>query len=202
MAASAEELRERLDGQRNDLGADLDAIGDRVSPARIVQRRKSAARNRLHDVRERLMGARDDAATSIAAAPGAVGDRVSQTASQVGEHLAAGPDAARRAAQGNPIAVGLVAFGAGLVIASLLPETEAERAAVAQVQPALEQAAAGTAGVVRDVIDEVRPAVEQAATDLKESAAESAQTVQAQAKEAATDTTDTAREAADDLRPS
>ena len=47
----------------------------------------------------------------------------------------------RRAAEGNPLAMGLVAFGAGLVAATIFPATRAERDIAERAQPALEKAA-------------------------------------------------------------
>jgi len=194
MGTSAEELRERLDAQRNDLSADLDAIGDRVSPGRIMERRKSAVKDRVGSVRERLMGAADTSSHAVGAAPAAMGDGVSRAVSHLGDQMAAAPTAATHAVQGNPLAMGLIAFGAGLVVASLLPETEAEHRAAARFQPALEEAAAGAAEMASNVAEEVRPAVEQAVTDLKATATESVQAVQSEAKEAATGTADAAKD--------
>jgi len=110
------------------------------------------------------------------------------------------PDAAKRAAQGSPLAVGLVAFGAGLVIASLLPETEAERRAAQKLQPTLEDAASGAAEAAREVVEDVKPAVQEAASGLKERAMESADAVKSEARDAASGAADSAKQAAGDLR--
>jgi len=199
VGTTAEDLRNRLDQQRNELGYDLEAIGDRVSPGRVVERRKAAARDRVRSVRDRLMGTKDDAMSAITQAPSAVGDKVAGATSGVGQQLSHAPDAAKHAAEGNPLAVGLIAFGAGLVVSSLLPTSEVERKAGEKMQPALEQAASGAADAAREVAEDVRPAIQEAASELKERATEATQSIQAEVKDAAGDTADAAKQAAGDM---
>ena len=56
MGQTAEELRGQLVYQRAEVSRDLDAIGDRVSPHRMVERRQAAVRQRFTDIKERVMG--------------------------------------------------------------------------------------------------------------------------------------------------
>ena len=65
MGQSTEELRREIEYTRDDLGQTLDAIGDRVSPGRIVERRKNRVVNGLSSVRDRVMGTASDAGNSI-----------------------------------------------------------------------------------------------------------------------------------------
>ena len=57
-------------------------------------------------------------------------------------------------AEGNPLAAGLIAFGAGLLISGLIPSSQKEQQAVSTLQekaePLKEQAVAGRQGVGRD----------------------------------------------------
>ena len=41
MGQTAEQLKEQIAGTRDDLSETLDAIGDRVSPGRVIERRKN-----------------------------------------------------------------------------------------------------------------------------------------------------------------
>ena len=41
MGQNADQLKREIADTRNDLGNTLDAIGDRVSPSRVIQRRKN-----------------------------------------------------------------------------------------------------------------------------------------------------------------
>lgn len=91
--------------------------------------------------------------------------------------------------QGSPLAAGLVAFGTGLVVASLFPATKAEAQAAHQTleaakehgQPLVDDAKASAQQVAADAKDQAT----QAAQQVKESAAESAGTVKDEAQSSA-----------------
>jgi len=193
MGATAEELRGELAVERASIGADLEAIGDRVSPGRIVQRRRAATRQRFDGLRERIMGTAEDL-RDAATAP------VSGATSSIAETMSAAPQAMRRTTGGNPLAAGLVAFGVGLVVATLLPETETEQRLAEKVQPQLEELA-GTAGqAAQDVVEAVKPAAEEALHDMKQGAQEAASHVKEQGTHAVSATTDQAKTSAQQAR--
>ena len=50
MGQSAEELRRDIEQTRNGLGNTMEAIGDRVSPSRMMERRKNRFRNGVQHV--------------------------------------------------------------------------------------------------------------------------------------------------------
>src|SRR4051794_27517417 len=101
---SPEEIRADIESTRRELGQDVDALADKVTPSKIVDRQKNKIRGAFTNVRESVMGAADDAASSMH-------DAGSSAASGVAD---AGHTIARKA-KGNPLAAGLVAFGAGLL---------------------------------------------------------------------------------------
>ena len=94
----------------------------------------------------------------------------------------------RHVADGNPLAMGLVAFGAGLVAATLFPATGTERDLAARAQPTLEKAAAEAGPAARHVVDELKPAAQGAVTDLRETAMDAVSNVKEHAADAASDT--------------
>lgn len=190
MGTTAEELRRELSAERSTIGADLEAIGDRVSPGRIVERRKAATRRGLRHVRERVMGSADHISTSVTAPVSGAISSASETVSSVAGTLGETPEAMRRSAQGNPLGAGLVAFGVGLVVATLLPETETEKHVAENIQPRLEQAAASAGHAVHEVVDAVKPAAQEAVGALKEEAQEAVDHVREQAAQAASTTAD------------
>ncbi|WIX84268.1 hypothetical protein QRX50_19710 [Amycolatopsis carbonis] len=55
-------------------------------------------------------------------------------AASAAETLGETPKPVRRGTEGNPLAAGLIAFGAGWLVASLLPGTEREREVVGQAR--------------------------------------------------------------------
>jgi len=184
MGQTTEDLRAQIADQRDTLGRDLEAIGDRVSPSRMAQRRKAAVRERWQSTKSRVMGSADTAT-----------NKLSDTASGMGDAVTSVPQRAVDVAEGNPLAVGLVAFGAGLVVATLLPETESEKKLAAKVQPTIEQAASQVGGSAQGAIEQMKPAVQEAVDEVKSSARDSAQQVKDQATDAASKTAADAKQA-------
>jgi len=132
----------------------------------MVERRQAAVREGFTKIKERAMGSAEssvDAASSVA-------------------------QGTRHVADGNPLAMGLVAFGAGLVAATLFPATGTERDLAERAQPTLEKAAAEAGPAARHVVDELKPAAQGAVTDLRETAMDAVSNVKEQAADAASDT--------------
>jgi len=107
----------------------LEAIGDRVSPGRIVQRKKNKVVGGVQSVRERLMGS----AT-------ATRDKLAETAGQAGSAVSDAPDAVLSKTQGAPMLVGALAFGVGFLAAVAFPASAKERELSTQVLDAVEPA--------------------------------------------------------------
>ena len=217
MGQRAEELRQEITATRSDLGDTLDAIGDRVSPGRMVERRKAGLRARVTRLREQVMGSTDAfssrfvdgrSGTTSSGVAGTVGDMASST----GEALREAPEVMRRSAQGNPLLAGAIAFGAGLLVASVLPKSDTEQEAAGQVaegiQPvkdALTQAGQHVASVARDSASEIAEQAKSQASDasrqVKESAVQAAGQVKADAQGAAETVTDEASAPARSITP-
>ncbi|MEV8100297.1 DUF3618 domain-containing protein [Kitasatospora sp. NPDC085879] len=133
MGATPDELRTEVEARRAHLARSVDRLADRVTPSRVAHRKADAARSRVTGIKERVMGTAHDtgASTHRAAAAGtaeSVGATAKDTATQIGDGLQP-PAKLRRQTQGSPLAAGIMAFGAGLLAAALLPASAAERAA-------------------------------------------------------------------------
>jgi len=155
MAAQPEVIRSEIERSREDLAYDIDRLADRTSPRRIARRRWESMRSRLDDVRDRVMGVSHDA-----------GERVGDTAADVRE----APERVARAAQGTPVAAGLIAFGAGLLAASLLPETDAERRMAREVTERARDLAEPLQETGRQIASDMGESVKEAAAEVKETA--------------------------------
>ena len=87
--------------------------------------------------------------------------------------------------QGNAVAVGLVAFGAGLLAASLIPPSEPEQRLAGtlrdQAQPLQDELKA--AG--QQVVEDVKSTAQQGAEQVRQRASEAAGTVQDDVKSSA-----------------
>jgi ElaB/YqjD/DUF883 family membrane-anchored ribosome-binding protein len=178
MGQSAEELRREIESTRDDLGQTLDAIGDRVSPGRMVQRRKNRVVNGLSSVRDRVMGTASDAGHAIGDTAGGAVDTLKGT-----------PDTVKQQAQGNPLAAGAVAFGFGVLMASVFPASAKEK----QVAEQLKEKA-------QPLADDLKETGQEMAEHLKEPAREAVASVKDTAAEGQQAVTDTARDAADTTR--
>lgn len=188
MGQRTEELSRDIAGTRQDLASDLDALQDRVSPQAIVERRKAATRERVRSARYKVMGtahsARESATGTASGAADSVRDQAHGAASAVEDRV-----------EGSPLAAGLVAFGAGMVLASLLPATEKEsRAARQVVDTAREQG--------QPVVEEARSVAQQVGQDLQESATDHAQELKESAQESTSRVQDEGSSAVEEVRGS
>jgi len=160
-------MRDEIEQKRSDLSSDIEAIEDRVRPSRMARRRTEAIRSSWHGAREAVMGRIDETVEPAKDLAGSVADA---------------PHHAARAAQGSPLAAGMVAFGLGMLTAALVPETTTERQVVDAVRPQLDQAKDVVVGALaedaRAVADDVRPQVEERLDGLQASAKEAATRVQ------------------------
>ena len=182
MGEDTQGLKREISDTRNELSRDVDALTEKVSPGRVVDRRMQRAKDRVTSMRDRVMGSASD-----------VGERTRSGVSATGETV-------RSKTEGSPLAAGLVAFGAGLLVAALIPpskkETELASQAVDAAKeyggPIADEAASIGQEVGQDLKDRAQEAAEsvretaaQAADRVKEEGRSSAQTVAEEAKQGA-----------------
>jgi len=200
MGTSTDALRRDLEHERNELTNDLQVIGDRVSPGRMVERRKAATRQRFTQMREQVMGTADHMRNSATNAGDSTSGAISNAASSVKDAMQAAPERAEHAVEGNPLGAGLAAFGVGLVLATLLPESQTEQRLAARVEPKLDEAASALGSAAQQVVGQVKPAAADAVQQLKDEAKDAASQVKDQARSAAPDTAEQAKEKAQQVR--
>jgi len=196
-----DDIRNEIEQTRDELAYDVDRLADRTVPSRVVERQWEGVKSKARSVTDKVMGARDsatDAASGAASTAGdkvqaaaskagdvasAAGDKVSETAQSVAGTVKETPALLARQTRGNPIAVGLIAFGVGLLAASLLPETEAEK-----------RVGASVADKSEGLVEQAKEAGKEMAQDLGGTAREAAESVKETAREAAANTADQAKE--------
>jgi gas vesicle protein len=194
MGQSPEELRRDIERTREDLGDHLDALGDRVSPGRIIERRRNRLRDGLTSARERVFGHADEGPAP--ATGGGVGDRVSE----VGDTVKQAPELARQQAQGNPMLAGVLAFGAGFAAAAVFPGTATEGELASRVKERAQPLKDEVSKVGQDVAATMRQTGEQAAEQLKSTAAEGVEQVKETAKSTAAETKEAGTQAAQEVK--
>jgi gas vesicle protein len=175
---TAAELRADLARQREDLSRDLEAIGDRVSPGRMVERRRAAVRMRFGRARDAVMGAKEDATSKASHVAHSVQDAATSVAGTVTD----APEMARQRAQGNPMAAGIIAFGAGLLAATVVPTSRKEEEVVHRFQPTLESAASEAGSAAQHAAEEMKPKLREAVEDVKSTAQDSVEAVKQEAR--------------------
>lgn len=187
-----------IEATRARLSRDTDELGDKISPHRIVQRRTEAAKGRLGSVRDRVMGSASSAGETVTSAGSTVSSGASGAVGTVGDRMGDAAGMAQARTQGNPLAAGLVAFGAGMVISALFPASEKEKQ--------LGQTAVDTAREHgQPVIDEAKSVGQEMGENLKGSAQQAAEEVRSTAQESTEtvkqETQSSAESVADDARP-
>ncbi|MEV4724494.1 DUF3618 domain-containing protein [Micromonospora humida] len=215
MSTDPDQIRREIEATRNSLSTDVDALAYKVSPGRIVDDRKQRARNALQKVRDRVMGTASDLGHGTSHAAHSVGDRASAAASAVGDgaHAAASTvgDAAHRAPQvirqkseGNPIAAGLIAFGVGMLVSSLIPASRREQELAAQVKEkagehggAVKEKLGAVAG---ELTEELREPARQATESLRGTAEEAVHAVRDDTRSAAQEVKGSAQQSREQVR--
>ena len=176
MGSSENELKQEAQTQRARMSETLEAIGDRVSPERMVERRKAAIGQSVRKVKDTVMGSRDYEEPRLAHMRDQAGNAVSSAAERV-QHT---PDMIANQARGNPLAAGVVAFGAGMLLATLFPETPTEHRLLDAAQPQMQQAAEGLKEAGKELAEDAKQHGQDAAEELKSAGSDAASSVKDQ----------------------
>jgi len=166
----------------------IDAIGDRVSPSRIAQRRVDRAKTWAGGVRERVMGSAPSISmgSPMASTSGVLGS-AKEGAHHAAEAVSDLPATVGRQAGGNPLVAGAIAFGIGAMLASVLPETGPEHAAVEQFAPQIQAATDAAKDMGQQAVGAAKDSAQSSMQDLKQSVSEKADSVKSAATDAATE---------------
>ena len=170
MTTDPNELRADIERTRSELGYDVDALADKVTPSKMVQRQTSRVKQAVGNVKNRVIGVASDAREGSSSAM-----------SSAGETIAEAPRAVVQQTQGNPLAVGLIAFGAGLLVASLIPASRKEKEVAATVKEKAEPLAGEVSGAAKEMAENLREPAQEAATAVKDAATDAAGTVKGEA---------------------
>jgi Protein of unknown function (DUF3618) len=195
-------IRRQIEDTRRELSYDVDALNEKVNPARVMDRRVTAARGRMTNLKERVMGTAHDttyqaqdmasnAAGSVQGAASSAADSVQSAASSAVGAVQQAPDTLVRQAQGNPLAAGLIAFGVGWLVSSLLPASEKEKQLAQQAESTVREhkdtLLEPAKQAAQEIGDQLKPAAQQAVDSVKSTAQDAATTVTEEGKAAAAD---------------
>jgi gas vesicle protein len=172
MSQNPDAIRADIEQTRQRLGYDVDAVADKVSPSHIAHRQGEKFRGAVAGMKDRVMGTADDMASGTRHAASDAGAAVDRTEQRV-----------VRKTQGNPLAAGLIAFGAGLLVSSLIPPSEKEREIAQTLKEKAEPVTHELADAASQAAQNLREPAREAVQSVKDTAAESAQTVKEEAQE-------------------
>jgi len=200
MAEEPDRLRQDIENTRASLTRDVDLLAEKTSPTRVAQRRWSAVKEKVMGTSEHARHAAGDTASS---AVGTVQEKAAHLSDAAGEKAHDAADAVRSApravanqTQGNPLAAGIIAFGVGMLAATLIPVTDAERRAGQQLKDNSGDLTEKVKDIAADVKDDLSGTVQQAVGQVKETAKDAAQTTKDQAQSSAQDATEHTKQAA------
>jgi Protein of unknown function (DUF3618) len=203
-------IRRQIEDTRRELSYDVDALNEKVNPARVMDRRVTAAKGRITRVKEKVMGSASDttsaahyrasnAADTVQGAASSAAGTVQDAASTAVGAVQQAPDTIVRQTQGNPLAAGLIAFGVGWLVSSLLPASEKEKQLAQQAETAIRENKDAllepAKQAAQEVGEQLKPAAQQAVESVKATAQDAATTVTEEGKSAAADVQGKAKDA-------
>jgi ElaB/YqjD/DUF883 family membrane-anchored ribosome-binding protein len=174
MSTDPNEIRNDIEYTRRELGQDVDALADKVTPSKIAQRQTDKVRNAFTGVKDRVMGRAEGMRDAAMGAADSAGDAVTDAPHRMAETT-----------RGNPMAVGLIAFGVGWLASSLIPASRPERRAAEKVKEAAAPLAHELGDVAKEAADNLRQPAQEAVDSVKASATDAAETVKEEGKGAA-----------------
>lgn len=196
MSENPDAIRADIEATRARLGTNVDAVADKVTPANIVQRQSDKVKDAVFGVKEKVVGAADNTAGNVRSATGSAGTHVGNVGSALGD----APTQVKTKAQGNPLAAGLIAFGAGLLVSSLIPASQKEREAADALKTAAEPLTTELTEAARNVAEGLKEPAQDAMQNVKATAADATEHVKAEGQGAAADVKHTAANAKDNVQ--
>jgi ElaB/YqjD/DUF883 family membrane-anchored ribosome-binding protein len=199
-------IRADIERTQATLGHDVDALTEKVTPSRIVERRVGCVRSTMGRWKDTVMGTApgrggpasttqrasgtvSQAAQSVSGTAATAASNVSDAASSGMQAVQEAPQVIRRQAQGNPLAAGLIAFGTGWLVSSLLPPSRREQQFAGQAKDMAQQVGQPLAQTVgqaaAEVKENLREPAQQAVDSVKSTATEAGQTVAEEGRTAA-----------------
>ena len=189
MSNDPEQIRREIERTRSELSDNVNALGDKVNPGSIAKRQVSRVRGAATSVKDAVLGSASDAA-----------DTGQQVATTMGEAVSDAPSAVARKAQGSPIAAGLIAFGAGLLVSSLLPASKVEQQAAEKVKDSAQPMVDDLTDTAKEVAGNLKEPAQQAIEEVKTTATDAAATVKDDATTAAGDVKSQAQDSKDTVQ--
>lgn len=201
-----DQLESNVNQTRDSLHRDVLRLNEQVSPRQFVGTRKEKIKNRAGAIKDRLMGSADDpgqaAKDKAGSALDSVKDATDSAGAKLGDAVGSAPQVLRKQTEGNPLAAGLIAFGAGWLLSALIPASDAEQQAARKVEQNADGLIEPLQQSAKEVADNLQQPLQDSADALKQTATDAADRTREHAKSAAADVKDKAVDAKDDIADS
>jgi hypothetical protein len=196
-----DQVRADIERTRAQLSEDVDMLSETANPKNIGSRQVSKFKDAARSFTGRVMGSdeRPDGKGPEDLARDAQ-DAASRATATVEDAVSSAPARTKQKTRGNPLAAGVIAFGAGLLISSLIPASKQERDAVAQLQDAARPLKEHAREVAQQVGDNLREPAQQAAQNVKSAATDAAQNVKYDGESLAQDVQSQAKDSAQNVQ--
>jgi Protein of unknown function (DUF3618) len=193
-----DQLRREIEETQRGLSSDVNALTEKVTPSRIVERRVGRARRAISGMKTAVMGTASDTTSAASDRMGTAASAVADTMSSAAETVSDAPAAVRRGTQGNPLAAGLIVFGLGWLTASLLPPSKREQKVADQTKNLAQEHIVPVAGDLADQLkDNLQQPAKQAVESIKSTAHDAGSTVADETRSATGDITGQIHDAKD-----
>ncbi|GAA3623860.1 DUF3618 domain-containing protein [Kineosporia mesophila] len=194
-AETPEEIRARIENTRQELSTDVNTLAETVRPGNVAKRQVDKVKDAAGSARDRVMGSAGTAkekvmgtatssGRSTSSTLGDAKSAVSDAASSSQQAVAGAPGAVKARTEGNPLAAGLIAFGAGMLLGSLLPATRQEEKAVTKLKENASTVTGPATEMAKEVGENLRGSAQEAADSVRSTATDAAQTVKEEASSA------------------
>lgn len=197
-----DEIRRDIERTRANLSTDVNALADEAKPGNVVKRQVEGVKESAQNLKERVFGSDDDP-YDLYSGPSATEraqDRAQELGADARQAVQQAPRQLKQRTRGNPLAAGLIAFGAGALLGSLIPTSRKEQQLAADLKDKAQPLVDSAQAAAKDAAENLKPQAQEAVQNVKASATESAQIVTEDGKAQAQDVQSHATGAAQDVR--
>jgi len=181
-----DQIRADIEVTRQNLSSDVNALTDKANPANAAKRQVGKAREAAFGVKDKVMGSAHNATSHASSAGSSVSDSVTGA-----------PDAVTSRTRGNPLAAGLIALGAGLLVGSMLPASQKETEAAAAVKANASTLAQPVTEAAKGIAEDLKAPAQEALESVKSTATDAAATVKDEGQSSAQEVKGNAMDAKD-----
>lgn len=192
MSTDPDQIRDDIEATRQDLSANVNALTDSVRPGAVARRQADKVTGAVAGLKDRIMGSDEESGSPMGSASSSLHDAKDAAAGM--------PERTRQGTRGNPLAAGLIAFGAGWLLGSLLPASTQERQAAETLKDKAQPLTEQVTQAAKDIGSNLQEPAQNALADLKESASQAADNVKGEAQSGADELRQSAQEAAGSVR--